>query len=355
MAKRKRLIPSPGGGGAEIVPDPRPAGLAMPEPRTPPGLERGLGPGLGISAAPIARVAADASAQAALAELSEAMGRARGEGRLIEALPLAVIEADYLVRDRLGTDEEELGHLMASIREHGQRTPVEVAEIAPGRYGLISGWRRLKALTRLSETEADPRFATILALLRRPETASDAYVAMVEENEVRLGLSYYERARIVARAVELGVFPSEKKALQRLFSAASRARRSKIGSFLTIYHKLDPVLRFPAGIPERLGLALAKFLDSTPEGAARLSAELGQRPASDGAEEQARLARLIAPEKGSDKAEKVGSAGCEICPGVYLEQSGSAAHPILLLSGPGVDSAFRDRLEQFLSEQNGMM
>jgi ParB/RepB/Spo0J family partition protein len=345
MAKRKRLIPSPSDGGAAVSQ----AGTAMASP--PRG---GLGPGLGM--APIARVAADASAQAALAELSEAMGRARGEGRLVEALPLAAIEADYLVRDRIDTDEEELGHLIASIREHGQRTPVEVAEIAPGRYGLISGWRRLKALTRLHEAEGDPRFGTVLALLRRPETASEAYVAMVEENEVRLGLSYYERARIVARAVELGVFPTEKKALQRLFSSASRARRSKIGSFLSIYHHLDSVLCFPAGIPERLGLALAKFLDGSAEGAARLRVDLEQRPARDGAEEQARLSRLIAVKKGSDKAEKEGRvAGREICPGVYLEEAGSGAEAVLRLSGPGVDAGFRERLEQFLSGQGGAM
>ncbi|MFN4171266.1 MAG: ParB/RepB/Spo0J family partition protein [Pseudorhodobacter sp.] len=346
MAKRRRLILSPTATGEGSD---NPTGPVPTEPRRP------LGPGLGISAPPIARVAAEASAQAALAELSEAMGRARSEGRLVEALPLAVIDAGYLVRDRIDTDEEELGHLMDSIREHGQRTPVEVAEIAPGRYGLISGWRRIKALTRLYETENDPRFGTVLALSRRPDTASDAYIAMVEENEVRLGLSYYERARIVARAVELGVFPTEKKALQRLFSAASRARRSKIGSFLTIYHGLDGALRFPAAIPERLGLALAKFLDSDPARAAQLRADLERAPAGDGAGEQARLSRLISPKKGSDKAEKgVSGTRREIRPGVFLDRAGPLDLPVLTLSGPRVDREFCDRLERFLSGQDGV-
>ena len=50
---------------------------------------------------------------------------------------------------------------------------------------------------------------------------------MVEENEIRVGLSYYERARIVAKAVAQGVFETEKQALQRLFHTASRPKRSK--------------------------------------------------------------------------------------------------------------------------------
>ena len=85
---------------------------------------------------------------------------------------------------------------------------------------------------------------------------------MVEENEIRVGLSYYERARIAARAAELGVFPDTASALARLFASASRAKRSKIGSFLRLYTALDDRLRFPAAIPERLGLRLARALDA---------------------------------------------------------------------------------------------
>ena len=91
-------------------------------------------------------------------------------------------------------------------------------------------------------------------MVRRPDSAADAYVAMVEENEIRLGLSQYERARIAALATERGVFPSEKAALLALFASASRAKRSRIRAFLEIYHALDGALRFPAALPERLGL-----------------------------------------------------------------------------------------------------
>lgn len=110
-------------------------------------------------------------------------------------------------------------------------------------------------------TLGDDRFSTIQALLRRPHDISDAYIAMIEENEIRQGLSYYERARITARSVDRRIFATQKEALGQLFGAASRAKRSKIGSFIRIFRKLDHYLRFPTHISERLGLALAKIIE----------------------------------------------------------------------------------------------
>ena len=83
---------------------------------------------------------------------------------------------------------------------------------------------------------------------------------MVEENEIRVGLSHYERARVAALATARGVFPSEKAALLALFATASRPKRSRIRAFLEIYHALDGALRFPAHLPERLGLALVELV-----------------------------------------------------------------------------------------------
>ena len=124
---------------------------------------------------------------------------------MVLSLPLADIQLDYLVRDRTLVDDAEMTALMDSLRARGQQTPVEVADLGGGRYGLISGWRRCQALARLAQETGEDRFGTVLALLRRPEDASDAYLAMVEENEIRVGLSYFERARIVAKAAENGV------------------------------------------------------------------------------------------------------------------------------------------------------
>ena len=126
-------------------------------------------------------------------------------------------------------------------------------------YGLISGWRRLAALRALHAETGEPRFATVQALVRRPETAAAAYVAMVEENEIRLGLSQYERARVAALAAERGRL-SHRGRRRCARSSPPRAGPSARGSapFLALYHALDGVLRCPGHLPERLGLKLVE-------------------------------------------------------------------------------------------------
>ncbi|MDH2328639.1 ParB N-terminal domain-containing protein [Cereibacter sp. SYSU M97828] len=318
MAKRRRLA----GPFEDAAPDAPLETKAMP-----------FGRPVQSRPAPIASVAAESAEIAALQEMAAEISRARAEGRFVQALPLEAVEVDHLVRDRIAADPEEMSGLIESIRANGQRIPIEVTDLGQGRFGLISGWRRLAALKALQqETGSFPR---VLAMLRKPAAAADAYVAMVEENEIRAGLSYYERARIAAKAVEAGVFGSEREALQRLYANASRAKRSKIGSFVTLHRGLGEALRFPAAIPERLGLSLVKRLEEEPGFAARAAAALGQDTAE---AEAAVLTRLIAP----PKAEKPKAA--EIAPGIRLTGKPAA----LRLDGPGVDAAFRARLEEWL-------
>lgn len=229
MAKRKRLTPALG---------------LSPEVKS-----------IALRPVPIAQVASEAATTAALQDLSDLVSTARAEGRLIQALPLASIEAAHLVRDRLlDAGDEDMGALTDSLRTRGQQTPLDVVALGGGRYGLISGLRRLTALTQLG---AETALARIIA----PETAADAYVSMIEENEIRASLSLYERARIVAKAVEAGVFPDTRDALLTLYAATPRAKRSKIKSVITVVETLDGTLRFPAQLSERACLDLARALE----------------------------------------------------------------------------------------------
>jgi len=200
---------------------------------------------------------------------------------------------DHLVRDRLVVDETEMQTLKTSLRSRGQQTPIEVMQLADGRYGLISGWRRCRALAQIAEEDRTDA-PTVLALLRKPEEASDAYLAMVEENEIRVDLSYFERARIVSKAVDEGVFAMERTALQELFRSASRAKRSKIGSFLPVVRALDGHLRFPHSLSERLGLGLAQALNDDPGFAERLQGRLAAAQIDSAEAETALLTKALA-------------------------------------------------------------
>jgi ParB family transcriptional regulator, chromosome partitioning protein len=258
MAKRKRLAPA--------------------QPRDPnaPAIETKSMPG--FSAPPIASVAGDASAVAALEELSETLRRARAEGRMITPIPLTHIDETYLVRDRVVVGGEDMDALKSSLSARGQQTPIEVVDLGEDRYGLISGWRRLQALRALGQDTAK-------AIITAPREAPDAYIAMIEENEIRVGLSYFERARIVVKAVEGQVFDSHKTALQSLFSTASRAKRSKIKSFIPVVQALGAHLKFPADLGERFGLQLSKALLSDPYAPRRMSSALAAAPANTAEEE----------------------------------------------------------------------
>ncbi|TDE34241.1 ParB/RepB/Spo0J family partition protein [Antarcticimicrobium sediminis] len=285
MAKRKRLTPAQ----ADYL-------GSAPARLTGPGLAAGAAP---MAPAPIAQVSGDASARAALADLAAEMETARAQGLMLELLPLSSIDVGHLVRDRLVQDEDEMAALMASLQARGQQTPIEVVRLpAPqgGKtHGLISGWRRLTALSRLYDSGKDPRFAAVRAVVVAPDSAQSAYVAMVEENEIRVNLSHYERARIALRAVEEGVYDSRRAALLSLYSAAPRAKRSKIGSFMTLVEALDPVLKFPTAIPEKAGLALARALAEDPDLASRLTAQLSESPAVSAEKELRILAEAAEP------------------------------------------------------------
>ncbi len=294
--------------------------------------------------APIARVAAEAAGTAALMELSETLARARETGRMVLDLALDAIAPDHLARDRIPAEDAEMATLRESIRAHGQRTPIEVTPLAVSStggalpYGLISGWRRLAALRALHAETGEARFATVQALVRRPETAADAYVTMVEENEIRLGLSQYERARVAALATERGVFESEKAALLALFATASRPKRSRIRAFLEIYHALDATLRFPAALPERLGLALVERLRAGE--AARIAAALAEADPQTPEAEQALLARLVQPPRPRLRP-AAAAARRPIAPGITLASRLAGRRLTLTLTGVDASTAVR--------------
>ncbi len=335
MAKRKRLTPA----RSDFLTDPAPASDT-------PGMFPTAPP-------PIAQVAGDTALRAAVDDLTTEIRDARAGGRLVQSLPLDSIEETHLVRDRIAADKGEMQALIESLRARGQQTPIEVVELEQGRFGLISGWRRLTALKALYAETGEERFATVQALLRQPESASDAYLAMVEENEIRVGLSYYERARIAARAAEQGVYASEAEALRSLFASASRAKRSKIGSFLTIYHALDDHLQYAAAIPERLGLSLSKALKEDPDIGPRIVRELGNHPSDSAEVEAAILTGLVKMGQEINKTLiptiETNKSTPEVIGSITLKRSANGK--TVILGGAGISDAFEAKLREWLKLQ----
>jgi ParB family chromosome partitioning protein len=340
MAKRKRLTPpvmTPDAARTESIP----GGL---EAKSMQSYPLGVHPPIPASRPPIAQVAGDASNQAALEEVAQELQTARSQGRMVQSLPLEAIKADHLVRDRLALDSSEMEALKTSLRARGQQTPIEVVDLGQGVYGLISGLRRL---TALKELQADGGAVThIQALIKPIDTVSDSYVAMVEENEIRANLSFYERARLAAEAAKLGVYPNAQRAVQALFVSASSSKRSKIMTFLTVHGALDASLRFPAAIPERVGLALAGAIEADATFAPKLRDVLRKLPPQDAKEERTALERALA-RVGKAKPAPKAARGREVAPGVRFE----AQKGRVVLSGQGVTPQLQEALAQWLAEQ----
>jgi len=254
MAKRRRLETP---GAAELAD--LEAGFAA----RLPGDRSGL-------AAPIAQIAGDIARTTEPLDLDQRIANARDshdaaawrqaqdEGRVVSDLPLDAIVLDHVLRDRMVVEAGEMEELKASIRSNGLRHPVEVIPLGAGQYGLISGWRRVTALQELRAENAG--FAMVKAFVRPAPEAGALYTAMVEENELRAQLTPYERGRIAVMAARLGAFVDTEAAIETIFAAASKAKRSKIRSFAYVHEELGDRLQFPTELSERNGLRLAYAL-----------------------------------------------------------------------------------------------
>lgn len=236
-------------------------------------------------AAPIGAMAADAASAADLRDgearveaerhrvEAQAFADAKGRGLVIDEVPLDRIDDAALVRDRAVIDEAELRELRDSISRNGLRLPVEIFELPEPKgekiYGLLSGYRRLMAVRQLHQMTELAKFGVIRAVLRDPEAMGGRFAAMVEENEVRSGLSHFERGRIAVIAAGQGGYANVEAAVDALFAAASKAKRSKVRSFALIFEELGDLLICPEAMTEKQGLRLAGALRAGAEPALR--------------------------------------------------------------------------------------
>lgn len=252
--------------------------------------------------APIAQVAAenamnmnvvDPATRAKLAEL-EKHRAVEAQGLVARLIPIEAVDPSILTRDRMDLNADDFAELKAAILANGLRMPIEVCELEPvggqPRYGLISGYRRLRAV---SELRGQPGQAAgvIEALVRPAVSASASMEAMVEENEIRADLTQFERGRIAVLAAQNGIYKDVEEATAQLFAFASKAKRSKIRSFAKVFEGVGDVLSFPLALREKQGLALAAGLrDGAGEA---LRAALADADPADAASEWAVIERVL--------------------------------------------------------------
>lgn len=103
-------------------------------------------------------------------------------------------------KDRIGITEEDVRELAESIRTHGQQVPIMVrpSPEEPGRYQIVYGRRRLKALKLIGS----PAKAMIRNL-----SEQQAILAQGQENSHRLNPSFIEKALFCHQLTELGFSP----------------------------------------------------------------------------------------------------------------------------------------------------
>ncbi|SLN71456.1 Nucleoid occlusion protein [Falsiruegeria litorea R37] len=278
--------------------------------------------------APIAQVAGEAAALAGMTSVTdratqardsaeaEQFRQAKAAGLVAQPIALDEIDADFIRRDRLTEDPELMAELLASIRASGLRSPIEVSATSEG-FGLISGYRRLKAYQVLASE--DPAFGQIPAYVRDADAGQDAYVSMVEENEVRANLTPYERGRIAVLSAGQGVFPSVSDAVDALFASVSKAKRSKVRSFALVHECLGDLLRFPAALTEKAGLQLASALRDGAQ--AELRVALDGSDCTSASEEWSVLSKALSTRGKSEKDPRKGgrpSSNTRL-PSVYVE------------------------------------
>jgi ParB family transcriptional regulator, chromosome partitioning protein len=174
-------------------------------------------------------------------------------------IPLAEIRESALPRDRTATDPAAMDELTLSIATHGLRQPIEVWALAtpepPWRYGLIAGFRRLAAVRSLG-------LATIPAFLRQPASVAEAMQAMVSENEQRSDLSPFERARVLAAAVDEGIFTTLDEAIAALHPEASPTKRTRLRAIASVVEALGHRLCQPEAFSQQLLLRIAAALNA---------------------------------------------------------------------------------------------
>lgn len=218
--------------------------------------------------------------------------RLKRAGLIMDMIPVHMVDATKLVRDRSAKADDSLAELKASIMAIGLSNPIRVERRENGRYELIQGWRRLQAFRELEGEYQDGRFTHIPAgYVAAGDALPTSYRRMVDENLIRKDVSFAEMARLAqayAADPETGCEDVD-RAVATLFRSAGYQKRSYIRAFADLLDAIGDALKHPEAIGRNLGLDLRKRIEADPDAAAALRAALKAAPMRSEAEELAIL------------------------------------------------------------------
>lgn len=150
--------------------------------------------------------------------------------RYREDFPINSIDgADEEFQSRLDYDEEEIERLARDIEENGQRNPIGVRKKEGGRYQIIYGFQRVKAIKLLGKD-------TVKANVYEGTTDPEAREQSISDNLRHSDLTDVEKALACLRLKEKGY---STHALCGLFGA----KKSTIYNYITAA-RLDPTTRY---------------------------------------------------------------------------------------------------------------
>ncbi|MEM9585134.1 MAG: ParB N-terminal domain-containing protein [Pseudomonadota bacterium] len=214
------------------------------------------------------------------AEDAKKFRKAEAEGRVLVNVPLAEISTTDLPRDRLELDavaaSDEMEELKSSIRERGQKEPIELYRDASGALQLKKGWRRFTALSQLWAETGEAGFAKVIARIdAREDDRIGRYVDMVEENVVRENLTFAEMAQVaITAARDASVDGDDAEAMvQRLYGALHKTKRSYVRAFVFLLEMLGDDLKWPKSVSRNLGVEVSRGLRAG-QGGEALKADL---------------------------------------------------------------------------------
>ena len=206
--------------------------------------------------------------------------QAKAEGRLLLELdPKKIRATEFRNRHQrsLLADDPRFIELKASLQANGQENAIRVRPVKnalPYEFEIVSGHRRHAACLAL-DAEMSQGFPILALVDAGVADARDLVLKMYRENEERYDLSAFEKGRMFARWIELGVYGN-----QRELAAAIALGETAVAKYLAVAALPAPVLAAfgdERTIPMSWGPTLSQALKANESAVLRAAERLAQR------------------------------------------------------------------------------